>query len=251
MGTVAGAVISIKAQRDAKKARQGAAREQRQAALESAQILADAGREAEADIIRQNALAAESAALAATEGAQAIEPFADLTAVEQLTDQIIGNLPISGPVADSIRQASISAVRSRPEFQMSGPVADEIERQGNLAVGAATPAFRSALTEAAQEGLAAAADVAGIRSRGFRRLGDIAGGQAAQRANVLIGQTPALQDLSASASEARVLGDVAGQQFRTQTAEQLAGLGGQLFEQFRNRPDEFGFRRGEDPFQEF
>lgn len=251
MGTLVGVAVALKAQRDSKRASRNAARGQRQAAFDSAQILADAGKEAEADIIRQNALAAESAALAATESAKSIEPFADLAAIEQVTDQIIGNLPVSGAIADSIRQASMDAVRSRPEFQISGPVASEVERQGGLAVSAATPAFRDSLTEAAQEGLAATADVAGIRSRGLRRLGDIAGGQATQRASLLVGQTPALQDLATSASESRVLGDVVGQQFRSQATEQLAGLGGQLFERFSNRPDEFGFERGEDPFQEF
>lgn len=249
---VVATAITVKGQRDQKKAQKRAAQDQRAAAIESANILASAGREAEAEIMRQNALAAETAALASIEAQEAIAPFADMTALEKATEEIIGNLPVSGAIADSIRQSSIEAVRSRPEFQMTGPIAREVERQGDLAVGAATPGFRQNLVGAAQEGLAATTDIAGIRSRGLGRLSDIAGGQAAQRASILVGQTPSLVDLSSQASEARILGDIAGQQGRARQAEAISGLAGQLFGKrgliAQERSDEFGFKRGEDPF---
>lgn len=248
MGGVVGAVVGIKANRDAKKAQKRAAEGQKRAALESAKLLEEAGRKAEADIIRQNLLARESAEQAAIEGEEPISPFASLEAVQQAQDQIIGNLPISGALADSIRQASTEFIQSRPEFDLSGPVGAEVQRQGDLSVSAAQPQFDRSLFAAGQQGLAAAADVGQIRQRGLQRLGDIAGGEGAQRASVLVGQVPTLTRLATGAQEARLLGDVAGQQAQTQTAESLAGLAGQLLPP---RVDEFGFKKGEDPFAEF
>lgn len=233
MAAITSAVVStavaIKAQRDQKKAQQSAAAAQRQANIESADILAKAGREAEADILRASGEAAVTAGLAAQEAEAALIPFADTEAFRRAQNDILGGLPISGEIANSIKQASTDFIRSRPEFNLSGPVGREVERQGDLAVSAATPAFSSSMIGAGQQGLAATSDIAQIRQRGLQRLGDIAGSQAAQRATVLVGQTPELARLATGASEARVLGDVAGQNFQANAAESLAGLAGQIF----------------------
>lgn len=231
MGSVAGAVVGgIVSSKKQSSARRKAAREQSRAQLESAQLLEEAGRKAEADILRANAQAAETAALAATEAEADISPFADIEQFQQVQDEIISNLPISGAIADSIRNASSQFVLDRPEiFNISGPVANEVQRQADLSVSAATPDFRQNQLTSAQQGLAAATDVAQIRQRGLERLGDIAGGQAAQRASVLVGQAPQLAQLATGAQEARLLEDVAGQQFVTSTANTLANLAGQAF----------------------
>ena len=248
------AVIStaatVKSISDQKKAARGASRAQEQAAIESADLLEQAGREGEADILRQSVQAARTAAEAALEAEAPIEQFADPQALIRAQEEIIGNLPVSGPIADSIRQSSLEAIRSRPEFNLEGPVGTEVERQADLAVGAATPQFRQALTAAGQQGLAGIVDQSQIRQRGLQRLGDIAGTQATQRASVLVGSTPQLANLAQGAGEARLLGDIAGQQFRTSAVESVAKLGGKLFDPKVGllRTDEFGFSRDEDPF---
>jgi hypothetical protein len=254
MGSVAGAVIGtvvgLKGQRDVKKAQQRAANDQRQAALENANMLDRSGRQAEADILRQNAAALQAAGQAAVEAEEPIAAFADTGAFQQSFDDIIGNLPISGPLADSIRQASTDFVKSRPEFNITGPVSKALEREGDLAVGAATEGFRDAMLGQAQQEIAATGDISQIRQRGLGRLADIAGGAATQRASALIGQTPQLTQLATGASEARLLGDVAGQRFRTGAAETIARGAGQVFQDVsrRRRGDQFDFGTDEDIF---
>ena len=251
---VVGTAIAVKGSRDSKKANQRAADKQRDASIESANVLAKAGRAGEADILRQNALARHTSELATIESAEQLRPFADTSAFQRATDEFLGNLPVGGAIADSIRQSSIDFVSSRPEFSgMIGntPVGQEIERQGDLAVSAATPQFRDSLLQSAQSGLAGAADVAQIEQRGFNRLGDIAGSEAAQRSSILIGQGPQLAQLQTGADDARLLSSVAGQNFRTGATEQIAGLAGNLTQQFRGRPkDEFGFSSNQDPFNQ-
>lgn len=232
MAAVTTAVVStaatVSSARRQKKASEAAARQQEQAAIKSAQLLERAGRLGEADIQRQAAEAAKTSREAITAGTEPIEMFADPDAVMAAQEQIISNLPVSGAIADSIRQASTEFIRSRPEFNITDPVAREIERQGELSVSAATPQFSQALTAAGQQGLAGITDVSQIRQRGAQRLGQIAGSQAAQRSTALIGQTPQLAQLASGAREARLLGDVAGQQARTSQLESIARLGGQL-----------------------
>ena len=232
---VVGTAVAVKGQRDAKKAQQSAARGVRDAAIESANLLAEAGRAGEADIIRQNALARNTSEMAAIESAEQLQPFADTSAFQRATDEFMGNLAVSGPIADSIKRSSIDFVRSRPEFSgMMGntPVGREIDRQGDLSVSAASPQFRDSLLQSAQSGLAGAADVAQIKQRGLNRLGDLAGSEASQRSGVLIGQTPELARLQTGADDARLLSSVAGQNFRTGATEQIAGLAGNLTQQF-------------------
>lgn len=253
MVTAAVAVVStavaVKGQRDAKKASQRAAEGQRQAAIESAALLDRAGRAGEADILRQSALAAGTSELGATEAAAQLEPFADLQAVQRAQEEFIGNLPVSGAIADSIRQASTDFIRTRPEmFDLSPVVSQEVDRQGDLSVSAASPQFRQNLLAAGQQGLAASSDVARIKSAGLQRLADLTGSTASQRAGVLVGATPQLAQLSASANEARLLSGVAGQRAQSQGVESLARLAGQFAPRGR-RTDEFGFKQGQDPFE--
>lgn len=246
---VVGTAVAIKGQRDAKKARKKAASDQRQAAIESADFLAKQGKLAEADIIEATAKAREKSILAAEEAEAAISPFASMEAYNQAKEQIIGNLPVGGAIADRIRSATDQYVASRPEFAgISNVMKNELSRQGSLAVGAATPQFRNALAAEGAAGLAASQDVGQIRQRSFERLADIAGGEASQRANLLIGQAPQLRQLSTGATEARLLGDISGSNYKAQKAETLAGLAGNLYGKYKAKPDEFGFKRGEDPF---
>lgn len=241
---VVGATVAVGSAVNQRNQAKKAARGQAQAAIESAELLEKAGRLGEADILRQNAKAAITAAEAVEAGVSPIEQFADPAAIQRAQEDIIGNLPVSGAIADSIRQASTEFIKSRPEFNLTAPVGAELERQAGLAVGAATPQFRQALTTAAQQGLAGITDVSQIRQRGFQRLGDIAGSQAAQRASGLVGSTPELANLAQGAGEARLLGDVAGQRFQASALESLSGLGGQLFDPkaglLRNRNQGFG-----------
>lgn len=245
-----GTAVAVSSANRAKKAQQRAANEQRAAALESAQLLEKAGRLGEADIQRQAAAAAETSLQAIDAGTAPIEMFADPESVMQAQEQIISNLPVGGAIADSIRQASTEFIKSRPEFNLTSPVAGELDRQAGLSVSAATPQFQQSMIAAGQQGLAGITDVSRIKQRGQERLGNIAGSQAAQRAGVLVGQSPQLAQLSSASREAGLLSSVAGQKARGSSLEAIAGLGGQLFDPKAGllRKDEFGFLPGEDPF---
>ena len=227
---VVGVGLAVKGQRDAKKASQSAAEGQRQAAIQSANLLDKAGRAGEADILRQSALAAETSSRGASEASAQLDPFADLQAIERAQEEFIGNLPVSGAIADSIRAASTDFIRNKPEmFNLSPVVSREVDRQGDLSVSAASPDFRNSLLAAGQQGLAATSDQAQIKRAGLQRLADLTGSTASQRAGVLVGANPALAQLQASGNEARLLSSVAGQRANAQTAESIAGLAGQLF----------------------
>jgi hypothetical protein len=251
---VVGAAIAVKGQRDAKKAQKNAANQQRNAAIESADLLAKAGRSAEADIIRQNAMARSTLESGSDDTMDQLRPFANTDAFKKATDDFLSNLPIDGAIASSIRDATVGFAMSRPEFSSmigDSPVGREIERQGDLSVSASTPQFNDSRAQNAQAGLAGAVDLAQIKNRKFTRLSDLAGSEAAQRANVLTGSAPALanlSNLSNQAGDARLLSSVASQNFKTGATEQIAGLAGNLAQQFRK--DQFGFRPNEDPFDE-
>jgi len=254
VAAVVSTAVAVKGQRDAKKASQRAADGQRQAALQSANLLDKAGKAGEADILRQSALAAETSSRGASEASAQLDPFADLQALERAQDEIIGNLPVSGAIADSIRKASTDFIRTRPEmFDLSPVVSQEVDRQGDLSVSAASPDFRNSMLAAGQQGLAATSDQAQIKRAGLQRLADLTGTTASQRAGVLVGAAPQLAQLQASGNEARLLSEVAGQRANTQTAESVAGLAGQLFAPrvgLLRQPstDEFGFTSSQDPF---
>jgi len=227
---VVGAALVVKGQRDTKKANQRAADQQRQAALQSAKLLDAAGKASEADILRQSVLASETSDRGAAEASAQLDPFADLQAIERAQEEFIGNLPVSGAIADSIRAASTDFIRNKPEmFNLSPVVSREVDRQGELSVSAASPDFRQSLLSAGQQGLAATSDQAQLERSRLQRLADLTGSTASDRAGVLVGAAPQLAQLQASGTEARLLSDVAGQRANTQTAESVAGLAGQLF----------------------
>jgi len=230
-----GAVIAVgsaaKQRSDAKKAAKKSARQTSQANIQSARILEKAGRKAEADILREQAKAITTVGLGAEEAEARIAPFlaSGLEAFNQVREQILEGLPVSGPLKDSIRNASTDFIKSRPEiFQLSAPVESEVERQGSITASGELPRFRDALTTAAQQGIAVAGDVSGIRQRGLESLADIAGATGAQRASAIVGSVPQLAQLSAGASEARLLGDVAGQRADVRLQEGLAKIAGGL-----------------------
>ena len=227
---VVGAAVAVKGSLDAKKAQQKAASGIASANIASAKQLEAAGRAAEADLLRENARAAESIALGAELSEAQIAPFVGpgTEAFERAQAEILGGLGISGPLAESIKTASTDFVRSRPGlFDLSSPVVEgAVVEQAELAASGATPAFRNNLLTAAQQGITATGDVAGIRQRGLESLADIAGATGAQRATVLIGQTPQLAQLTGGGE--RLLSDVAGQRAQTDIAETLAGLAGRV-----------------------
>ena len=227
---VVGTAITIKGQRDAKKAQQSALNQQRNAAIESANVLAKAGRGAEADLLRQANLAGATSSQGAQDAMATLAPFVDYQAMQRSQDEILGNLGLSGPIADSIRQASTEYVKSRPEFQGGNVMEGQVQRQGDLAVGQAGADFRDRMLTAGQQGLAAAGDVARIEQAGIQRLSDIAGGTASQRASVLTGSAPVLSQLSSSAEESRMLSGIVGQNSQANQFESLAGLAGKLYD---------------------
>jgi len=233
---VVGAALVVKGQRDTKKANQRAADQQRQAALQSAKLLDAAGRASEADILRQSVLASETSDRGAAEASAQLDPFADLQAIERAQEEFIGNLPVSGAIADSIRSASTDFIRNKPEmFNLSPVVSREVDRQGDLSVSAASPDFRQSLLSAGQQGLAATSDQAQLERSRLQRLADLTGSTASQRAGVLVGAAPQLAQLQASGNEARLLSEVAGQRANTQTAESVAGLAGQIQQIQKNK----------------
>lgn len=225
---IIGTAVSVKGQRDASKARKSAADKLERANIESAELLEEAGRKGEADILRAQTEAAKQAALGAEEAQARIQPFADPEAFRQAQQQILTGGPLTGPAAEAIRQAALRGAQAPGLAALTGPVGAEAQRQAGIAVSAAQPGITQGLLTAAQQGIAATGDIAGIRQRGLERLGDIAGAAGAQRASVLVGATPTLATLAGGAQEARLLGGVAGQQARTSTAETLAGLAGRI-----------------------
>lgn len=227
--SVIGLGTAIKGQQDTKDAQQEAARKQEEAARLSAEELELAGREAEADILRQQQEAAKRVSLGTEEAAARLDPLIGpgLRGFEQARALTDGG-QLTGPLADAIRLASIEGAQS-PALNIGSPVTQRaIQEQGGLAVSRATPAITQNLLTAGQGGISALQDVAGIRSRGLERLADIAGATGAQRSSVLVGQAPQLQQLGSQQGQARLLGQVAGQQAQTAGIESLAGLAGEL-----------------------
>jgi len=225
---VVGAAVAVKSARDAKKARESAAKDQERAAIQSAKQLKTATRSGELDILQAQKEAAQRIALGTTEAESRLQPFLEpgIQAQQLATDQILGGAPISGGIADVVREAALAGVDPRI-FATEG-IQPELARQADLAVSGITPDINQSLLALGGQGIATAGDIGAIRSRGLESLADIAGGTGAQRASLLVGTGGQLQELGGSAREARLLGDVAGQQFRTSAAESLAGLAGRI-----------------------
>jgi len=226
---VVGVGLAAKGQHDQKKAQQSAARDQEQAAIESAEFLAEAGAAADKDILRAQQEAATRRRIGMAQGAEAVMPFVapGQEAYRQSRDLALSGADIGGPLADYVRQGAMGGVNPLA-FDTSGPVGDEMARQAQISVSGLTPQFLGNLQTAGEQGIAATADLANIRSRGLDALADMASTGAANRASVLVGATPQLQQLQSSSNEARLLGGVAGQQFKASAAQSLAGLAGKL-----------------------
>jgi hypothetical protein len=226
---VVGAGLAVKGQQDQKKAQQDAARRSEQTAIQSATLLGQAGELAEQDILLAQQHAEARGAVGEAEAAARLQPFIEpgQEAFRQFQDLTLGGQDIGGPLAESIRQGAMGGVNQRT-FDTSGPVGDEIARQSQLAVSGLTPQFLGNLQAAGQQGIAATGDLAGIHSRRLDTLADIAGATAANRASVRVGAGPQLQQLSSGANSARLLGGVAGQQFKTGATESLAQLAGRI-----------------------
>lgn len=223
------AAVSIKNSRDAKKAQERAADKSTAANIAGAQQLAAATQEAQSELAAGGrealTLSAEAARLAEEQILPFVEPGTE--AFRQVQELILSGGTAQGPLADEIRAKALEAVQQRGVFNIGG-IQPELERQADLAVSQLTPDIRGQLLTAATQGISAVGDVSQIRSRGQQTLADIVGGVASQRASLLVGQTPALVQLSQGAQESRLLGGVAGQQSRANIAGTLANLGGQL-----------------------
>lgn len=228
-GIIANTVVSVKGQQDQKRAQQAAAAGQAQASIESAEQLGSAGRAAEQDLLNASEAASDRIRLGQQEATDQIQPFVDpgVRAFDQFKDLTLSGEDIGGPLAESIRLASLRGSQS-PIFDTSPVVQRGLERQADINVSALTPGFLASLGVAGQQGLGAVGDVASIEQRGLESLSDTASGTGAQRASVLVGQVPQLSQQATGAGEARLLEQVVGQQGKEQTLESLANLAGQL-----------------------
>ena len=237
---VVGAVVAVGSAVDSRNQRKKAAKGQERARIESAEQLAAASAGAEQDIAR-----GADRALGELEGANAgagLQPFADVgsTAFNQFQDQALtgqgnegfealirnaSNKPLEREGIFNIRDGDTNSYLKRLGYG-DDPILGEISRQSNIAASAANPDFMNALQVAAQQGIAATGDIAGINARGLERQGDIQQSQAAARASALVGANPQLAQLASGANQARLLGKVGGQNAITGGIEQLAQIAG-------------------------
>lgn len=214
--------VAVKGQRDQRKAQKKAAGDQRQATIESASLLAEQGQKGEADVLKYAKEAAQTRAQAATDAVESLSPFAkQAEAFTPYKRQVMEGGYQVNPLTESVR---LGAASSMPGFFGGG----NTEEIAELNVQRLAPEYSRMLLPSVEAGMAAQSDIADIKARGYESLGDLAGGVASQRASLLTGQTPALQQLSSSAQEARVLSGIADQQYRTNALESIAGLAGNL-----------------------
>lgn len=226
---IIGTALTIKGQQDAKRAQQAAASKQSAAAAQSAQLLAQAGEAGAGDISAGAREAGKEIRAGMREAAREIKPYTQAAEGYDLASQaIMQGQPISGPLADYIRQASIQGANSRIFEGLGSPVQQEIARQAGINVSAISPDVIAAQLAQGTQGISALGDISNIRQRGFGTLSDLASGTAGSKATALIGQVPQLQQLSQSGQEARILSDVAGQRATTSGLEELAKLAGKV-----------------------
>ena len=226
---VVGAVVAVGGAARNRNAQKDAANDLKNANIEGANQLAEAGRLAEADILLAQNRALDSLDVGASEASARILPFVQPgeEAFRMAQDQILSGGDNRGALAKSISSAAIQGANPNI-FDLSGPVGNEVLRQGDIAASGAQPIFTQGLLGAANQGVSAAGDVAGINQRALARTADIIGSAGAGRASVLVGQAPQLAQLSSGAQQGRLLADVVGQKFNTTAAETLAQLGGRL-----------------------
>lgn len=224
---VASAVIGIGGIAESRSARQGAAAGQEAAAIGGAEFLEEQGRLGQ-EAIAASAQEAQARLQGVPEQAIAqIQPFqqAGTQAFRSAQQRILG-----GETGGGISEAVANAARgvNIPGQQFSPVVQREMARQGGLLGQAIAPQVSQQLLGLGRVGLGAAGDVAGITTRGAQRVGDIQAQSGAQQASALVGQTPQIAQQLQIGGEARLLGQLSGQQADVQTIEQLARLGGRL-----------------------
>lgn len=222
------AAVAYQGQKDAKNARERAAAGQEQANIESASFLANQGAKSFQDIMDAKGMAESEFINPNTDPARVINPFVEGIGGLDAARSLIAGEEFAGPAADSIRQASIDATLSPALMTGSDVVQNEISRLGDVQASAQAPAAINALLSQGRQGLAALGDVQGINRRGFESISDIKQAAGAAGASALIGQSSQLGQLAQGAQEARILGDIAGQQGRAQNIETIAGLAGQV-----------------------
>jgi hypothetical protein len=212
---------------EGRRAQKKAARDALRTARENAEFIQEQGR------LGQQAIAesAEEAIARARGIPQAaisqIQPFQEVGTEAFLDAQrrILGG-ETGGGIAQSVAGAAGGALV--PGQQLSPAVQAELQRQAGFIGESVAPQVSQQLLGLGGVGLGAAGDVAGITTRGAQRIGDIGAQAGAQQATALIGQVPQIAQQLQIGGEARLLGDISGQQAQTRTIEQLARLGGRL-----------------------
>lgn len=206
------------------KAQRKATRAGERADAESAEFLAKAGKAADADILQSAQNAAQKIGEGAFQAEQRLEPFAGTDAFSAAQDRVFNPEDLTGPLAQSIASGSKEAVdQFSRSIDTSGPVGQAVSREAMLGASGGIKAFDAPLLNAAQEEIATAGDISGIRRRGFGGQSDLASSTAAARASAQVGQAPQLADIISGGQERRLLSDVAQDQTNVQFLETLAG----------------------------
>ena len=225
VGTVAG-IAGAKKSRDAAK---DAADDVEDANRLSATQLAAAGKAGRNDI-RAGARDAEHAIKQASIGA-GDRIYYDAENGKRDYDMyqsaVLNDSGLPTALGDAIANAGTGAVNSNV-YDINPALREEINRQGKIAASSYEPTYRNTLLSRANTGVSAVNDFTGIKSREQKNLAKIAAGEGAQTASALIGQTSLLQQLGQGATEARALGNVASNNFKVDTVNNLASLAGQI-----------------------
>lgn len=214
-----------------RRAQEKAASKQEQAAIQNVQFLREQGQRAQ-QLIGESAQRATERASQIRAAAQ--DPLSQIATIggqafgQARRDILSGRQAAPSPLAQQIAQQSIGAVTARPGFNLTAPVRAELERQAGLTGQAVQAATQPSVLGLGRLGAAAAGDISGILQRQGARLGDIERQAAAQQASALVGQVPQIASQIQTGEEARILGAIPGQQFRTTAAEQLARLAGRV-----------------------
>jgi len=223
-----GTAASIKAQQDAKKARQSAAAQAEGANIESASFLAEQGAKSLDDIMTGKSLAEAELINQNFDPGRVLRPFQEGIGGLEAAKQMIATGEFSGPAAEAIERASIQATKNPALMTGSPVVQNEIQRLAGVQSSQQAPTVIQSLLSQGRQGLAALGDVQGIARRRDEAISDIKQAAGAQGASALIGQSSQLAQLAQGAQEARILGNIAGQQGRAKNIESLANLAGQV-----------------------
>lgn len=199
------------------------------AARQSAEFLANAGTMADKEILMDAMKAAKKIGEGSYAAERRLAPFAGSEAFDELQSQTFNPQDLTGPLARAIASGSRGAVEQfNRSMDTSGATQQAVSREAMLNASGALPSFTSPLLNAAQEEIATAGDISGIRRRGYGAQSDIASSTAANRASALVGQAPQLADIINSSQQNRLLADVARGNTNTQALEGLAQSLGQI-----------------------